>query len=143
LALSRGAYKPIFWFRYVVHDMFTIWPRQLEKLDDFLNHLYSKYHSKFNKEAESDCHLPFLNIETETSRQLLVSLRIQESNPYQPLSERHVGPPLESSAARRVSQETCKSFIVRSNRMAKMADRPLLLSTRLRGKVHLQRIQHH
>jgi hypothetical protein len=70
VALSRGAYKPIYCFCYV-DDTFVIWPHGPEELNDFLNHANSIHpNTQFTMKNELDGHLPFLDIDIYTEDQM-------------------------------------------------------------------------
>lgn len=61
-ALASMQFRPKKWKSFV-DDTCIIWPRGLEKLDMFLNHLNSQFESiKFMMEGEVDECLPFLDI---------------------------------------------------------------------------------
>jgi hypothetical protein len=61
VALSRVAYKPTCWFRYI-DDTVMIWPHRPEELKKFLNHFSN---IQFTMETESNDHLPFLDNDTD------------------------------------------------------------------------------
>jgi hypothetical protein len=62
VVLDTAQYKPALWLQYV-DDTFVVWPRGLDRLQDFLNHLSSLRTSiQFTMEIESDGIIPFLDV---------------------------------------------------------------------------------
>jgi hypothetical protein len=85
VALSRAAYKPTYWFRYL-DDTFVIWPHGPEKLSNFFNHPNIHPNVQFTMETESNSRLPFPDISWDTGC---------TGNSHQPISECRVAPPLD------------------------------------------------
>lgn len=61
-AINTFALKPKQWKRFV-YDMNVIWPHKNKPLNDFLDHLNSRWeHMKSTMEIEENAHLPFLDV---------------------------------------------------------------------------------